>query len=126
MSYYNDLSYELRQRGLTEGRIADIIEEAEQHCSISDEKPEDAFGKPRDYASNFPVTGRPRTSRGLMNIGGLIVVVIFAIQVIGLSQGNDMRWGPIPFFALGLPVLLAFIVAAFFKSRRIPQKRSLL
>lgn len=125
MSYYNDLSYELRRRGFADGRIADIIEEAQQHCSLSGEKPDDVFGKPEAYAGNFPIAGRPRTSRGLMNVGGVIVVLIFAVQIFGLTQGYDMRIGPIPFFALGLPVLLAFIVAAFVKSRQLPHKGSL-
>lgn len=125
MSYYNDLSYELRNRGLSEARISSVLKEVQQHCELSGESPDDAFGKPGVYAENIPAEGRPRTSRWLMNIGGLLVLLIFAVQIVGLALGHDMRLGPVPFFALGLPILFAFIIAAFIKSRRVPRKSGL-
>ena len=54
MSYYADLTFQLRQRGLAEERIVAVLKEIEDFSRESGQSPEAAFGKPEEYALKFP------------------------------------------------------------------------
>ena len=72
--YKRDLTYELRQRGLHDATIADILNElpADADTDLTKE-----FGEPKQYAASFP-KGRRRTV-GWWMITGAVVIAALAI-----------------------------------------------
>ena len=74
--YKRDLTYELRQRGLQDAAIADILNElpADADAELMRE-----FGEPKQYAASFP-KGNRRTA-GWWIISWAVSIAAFAISV---------------------------------------------
>jgi hypothetical protein len=54
VSYYNELTFQLRLRIIEEDQIVAILKEIEEFSRESSESPEESFGTPEEYAERFP------------------------------------------------------------------------
>ncbi len=121
--YKKDLTYELRQRGLQDAAIADILDElpAEADADLMRE-----FGEPKQYAASFP-KGNRRTA-GWWIITGAVSIAALAIlvRVIGvLTNVTERSVGvSIAVLAGGIVVVaVAAVVAAAVDRRPVDTRR---
>lgn len=73
MSYEQDLTFQLRMRGLSEDDITDILRELAQH-GADDVALREEFGTPEEYASGFGTRKRK-------TVGGRIVAITTALAL---------------------------------------------
>jgi hypothetical protein len=54
LEYFKTLAMGLRLRKLSEDQVADVLRELQSHLQETGQRPEEAFGSPREYAARFP------------------------------------------------------------------------
>lgn len=111
MSYERDLAFNLRQRGLPESQVAEVIDEVRAHTATTGTPAEAEFGTAEDYAASFPAV--KRRSRGhrvvtvavLLSItyvlAGLALKPLIGFDIKALT-GPMMLWPGLVIGAVGL------------------------
>lgn len=84
-TYRAELLLALRLRDVPGPRIAEALAEVESHVAETGERPEDAFGRPQEYADRFAAAvGHP----GPGGVRGLIRGVTWSAVVVGLAAAG--------------------------------------
>lgn len=124
LEYFKTLAMGLRQRKLSEDRIADVLREVQSHLQETGQRPEEAFGSPKEYAARFPKgsTISPGTRVAYLaafTLMAIITVKVFTGQVLGISLGF-----PGTFVYLGATALVTFALIAWSNvlQRRLPER----
>jgi hypothetical protein len=92
LKYFKALALELRQRKLSEDQVADVLRELHGHLQETGDRPENAFGAPKEYAARLPKGSTvSRGSKVAYLAAGVLMVLIgvkvFTGQVLGISLG---------------------------------------
>ena len=121
--YTTELTYELRQRGVVDGEIAEILSELP---SATDEDLTREFGEAKAYAASFPKGAKK--SRGWKIITATVVVGLAIVlgRVLGviLSGGEHSIIHSLLFLGgLVVAVIVASIVAAAVDRRPVKTAR---
>lgn len=116
--YRSELTYELRQRGLPESTVRDIVSELPPDTDSALER---EFGTARDYAGSFP-NGKRRTTgwfiiSGAAAVGALVILWRVVATATGLVERNVGMSVTILVGAVVL-VALASVAAAAVDRRR--------
>lgn len=83
MTYEKDLAFNLRNRGMSESQIIEVISEVRAHAA-NGVSAESEFGKPEEYASTFPKS--KRRTRGVRVITAAVIIAIaYVVAVVGLT-----------------------------------------
>jgi hypothetical protein len=103
----------LRQRKLSEDQVADVLRELQSHLQETGQRPEEAFGGPKEYAARFPPgsTVSPGTKVAYLaafTLMAIITVKVFTGEVLGISLGF-----PGTFIYLGATALVTFALIAW-------------
>lgn len=120
MSYYNDLSYELRRRGCEEDSVAEVLHTVDDAVTSSGKSPEEEFGTAKEYAAQYegPRKSTPgQRALGLFGFIGVVCVAIYAIwpQWFNISTPVLEQFAGI--FALVVLVVIGALVGAFVDNR---------
>lgn len=123
MSYDQQLAFNLRLRRWDEAAIGDVIAEMRAHCGEDDAAKETEFGKPEEYAAQFP-RGQHRTLGVAVIIGGVILagvyLAVLLLAAVVLRDALAVQGGLFevlpPLIGTGgaLAILLVSIVTGFF------------
>jgi hypothetical protein len=123
VSYYRELAFALRVRGLPEQKIRSTLEDVKSHSAESGREPAAEFGSPDDFAARFE---RIRASTAGRRFVAVMTVAAFGV-VIGLLflarlWESEMRLGgfSLPLLA-GLVVALTGFLGGFLLDRRLPR-----
>lgn len=123
MSYYTDLAFELRLRGLSEDRVRATLEEVASHAEAAATDPKTEFGEPQLYAEQFEKKRSRTLGVKIVTVGVVIGVVVAALQlVIEASFGVDARFGPVALFlCLAVVIVAISLGVGFVTDRRLPR-----
>lgn len=119
MSYYNDLSYELRRRGCTENTVAEVLHTVDDAASAGN-SPQEEFGTPKEYAAQYegPRKSTPgQRALGVFGFIGVVCVAIYAVwpQWFNISSPVLEQFAGI--LALVILVVIGALVGAFVDNR---------
>lgn len=112
MSYYQNLTAELRYRGTSESDIANILAEARTHTPAGDD-PADHFGTPAEYAEQYTAAlpaRKPRTHPALIIFTilaiGYVVFALLAKPALGIDLrdyvGPALLWPALALLLIGV------------------------
>lgn len=129
MSYDQQLAFNLRVRRWDEAAIGDVIAEVRAHCGADDTAKEKEFGKPEEYAAQFP--RRQHRTLGLkVIIGGVIVtgtyLAVLLLAAVALRDSLAEQGGlfevlpPLADTGVALAILLVSILLGFLIDWRRP------
>ncbi|MDQ0821362.1 hypothetical protein QFZ79_003737 [Arthrobacter sp. V4I6] len=121
--YFKTLALVLRQRKLSEDQVADVLRELQSHLQETGQRPEGAFGSPKEYAARFPKgnivsPGTKVAYLAAFALMAIITVKVFTSQVLGISLGF-----PGTFIYLGASALVTFALIAWSNvlQRKLPE-----
>ncbi len=123
LEYFKALALGLRQRKLGEDQVTDVLRELQSHVQETGQRPEEAFGSPKEYAARFPQgnTVSHGSKVGYLAAAVLMVLIgvkVFTGQVLGISLGF-----PGTFIYLGATALLTGALIAWSNAlqRKLPE-----
>jgi hypothetical protein len=123
VEYFKRLALGLRQRKLSEEQVADVLRELQSHLQETGQRPEDAFGSPKEYAARFPHGNTVSRGSKVAYLAAAVLMVIISVkvftgQVLGMSLGF-----PGTFIYLGAAALLTFALIAWSNvlQRKLPE-----
>jgi hypothetical protein len=107
MSYERDLAFNLRQRGLPESQLAEVIDEVRAHTATTGACAEAEFGTAEQYAASFPAV--KRRSRGQRVVAvAVLLAIAYVVTALVLTPliGFDIKvlTGPLMLWPAGLLV----------------------
>lgn len=121
--YKKDLTYELRQRRLTDAAIADILNELP---AGADDELKSEFGEPKQYAESYPKGNRRSAGWWIITIAVIVAVLAILTRVLGVvTNFFDQSIGISIAILVGGIVFVAFaaIVAAAVDRREVDTPR---
>jgi hypothetical protein len=92
MSYEHDLAFNLRQRGLPESQVAEVIDEVRAHTATTGASAEAEFGTAEQYAARFPAVKRRSRGHRVVTIAVLLAIA-YALASLALKPliGFDIK-----------------------------------
>lgn len=118
--YYRSVAFALRDRGVAEADIASTLAELDRARAGRD--PQAPRTDPAIVASSFSTSRSRSRGRVLGIVGGVVMIIAVAVQVIGLAVfKTDLRAGPFPLFAVSVPLFLACVGIATCVDHRLPR-----
>jgi hypothetical protein len=92
MSYERDLAFNLRQRGLPESQVAEVIEEVRAHTATTGASAETEFGTAEQYAASFPIVKRHSRGHRVVAVAVLLAIAyVVAALVLKPLIGFDVK-----------------------------------
>jgi ascorbate-specific PTS system EIIC-type component UlaA len=98
MSYEHDLAFNLRQRGLPESQLAEVIDEVRAHTATTGASAEAEFGTAEQYAASFPAVKRRSRGHRVVAVAVLLAIAYaLASLVLKALIGFDIKFltGPV-------------------------------
>lgn len=123
LDYFKPLAMELRKRRLSEDQVADVLRELQSHVLETGERPEEAFGSPKEYAARFPQgTTLSRGSR-IGNLAAAVLIVLIGVKVVlGLVLGISFGIAAtVSYFAATILVTAVLIGWSAALQRKLPE-----
>jgi len=127
-SYCDDLLLHLRAREVPGARIGEVLAEVQSHVAETGERPDEAFGSPRDYADqvaaalDLPRSGPAAFLRRAVQWPDLLVAVTLGLSCFVLADGLwSLGAGERGLFGLPAwrPTVLAALVLAAGTARTV-------
>lgn len=126
MSYEHDLAFNLRQRGLPESQVAEVIEEVRAHTATTGVSAEAEFGPAEQYAESFPAVKRRSPGQRVVAVAVLLAFTyVLASLVLKPLIGFDIKTltGPVTLWP-GLVIVGAGLLGGFLTDYLRPTPRT--
>jgi hypothetical protein len=126
MSYERDLAFNLRQRGLPEAQVDEVIDEVRAHTATTGASAEAEFGTAEQYAASFPAV--KRRSRGHRVVAvAVLLAITYVLAGLALKPliGFDIKvlTGPVTLWP-GLVIVVAGLLGGFLTDYLRPTPRT--
>jgi hypothetical protein len=124
LEYFKRMAAGLRQRKLSEDQVADVLRELQSHLQETGERPENAFGSPKEYVERFPMGSTVSRGSRVAYLAAAVLMILIGVkvftgQVLGISLGFP---GTLIYLGATALVTSALIALSNMLQRHLPHR----